>query len=241
MGNFNRDRGGDRGSNRGGGYGDRGFKRDFRGGSSDRGGDRPRPELFRATCAECGKSCEVPFRPSGDKPVYCRDCFDKRGDRDGAERHERSFNRSSSFGDRGDREMFSAVCDSCGKKCEVPFRPSSDKPIYCSDCFADKGGGDRNDRGGHFEKRSEAPAELSVKMQEQLNTINGKLDRLLRAFELRGKIGKVDEIVIKAEAEKVEPKIEKPVKSEVKAEVKAKVKAAPKKKAVVKKKAVKKA
>ncbi len=32
-------------------------------------------ELFQATCNECHKPCEVPFRPNGKKPVYCRDCF----------------------------------------------------------------------------------------------------------------------------------------------------------------------
>ncbi len=40
----------------------------------NRGGDERR-EMFKATCAECGKPCEVPFRPSGDRPVYCKDCF----------------------------------------------------------------------------------------------------------------------------------------------------------------------
>lgn len=30
-----------------------------------------------AVCAECGKDCEVPFIPRGDKPVYCSDCFRK--------------------------------------------------------------------------------------------------------------------------------------------------------------------
>lgn len=34
-------------------------------------------ELYPAVCAQCGKNCEVPFRPTGDKPVYCRDCFGK--------------------------------------------------------------------------------------------------------------------------------------------------------------------
>lgn len=45
------------------------------------GGDRP--ELFSATCNECGQECEVPFRPNGSKPVYCRNCFrkDEGGDR----------------------------------------------------------------------------------------------------------------------------------------------------------------
>jgi len=32
----------------------------------------------RAICAECNKECEVPFRPSGDRPVYCKECFAKR-------------------------------------------------------------------------------------------------------------------------------------------------------------------
>jgi len=30
---------------------------------------------FQAVCNECQKACEVPFRPNGKKPVYCRDCF----------------------------------------------------------------------------------------------------------------------------------------------------------------------
>jgi CxxC-x17-CxxC domain-containing protein len=37
--------------------------------------------------------------------------------------------------DRGPREMFSATCSSCGREAQVPFRPSGDKPVYCSDCF----------------------------------------------------------------------------------------------------------
>ena len=34
-------------------------------------------QMFPATCAECGKSTEVPFQPRGDKPVYCSDCYRK--------------------------------------------------------------------------------------------------------------------------------------------------------------------
>jgi CxxC-x17-CxxC domain-containing protein len=26
-------------------------------------------------CAECGNEAMVPFRPRGDRPVYCSDCF----------------------------------------------------------------------------------------------------------------------------------------------------------------------
>ena len=38
--------------------------------------------LHKAICADCNKECEVPFRPSGDRPVYCKDCFSKRKARD---------------------------------------------------------------------------------------------------------------------------------------------------------------
>ncbi len=41
--------------------------------------NQSRPQLFKATCASCGNTCEVPFRPNGKKPVYCNDCFAKNG------------------------------------------------------------------------------------------------------------------------------------------------------------------
>ncbi len=44
---------------------------------SARRGGGPR-EMHPAVCAQCGKDTEVPFRPSGDRPVYCSDCFSKR-------------------------------------------------------------------------------------------------------------------------------------------------------------------
>ncbi len=56
------------GERRGGGGG--GF-RGRNGGGFDRG---PR-EMHKATCSDCQQECEVPFKPSEDRPVYCRDCF----------------------------------------------------------------------------------------------------------------------------------------------------------------------
>ncbi|HMM22373.1 MAG TPA: zinc-ribbon domain containing protein [Selenomonadales bacterium] len=41
------------------------------------GNGRPEREMFEAICAECGAKTQVPFRPSGARPVYCRDCFNK--------------------------------------------------------------------------------------------------------------------------------------------------------------------
>ena len=36
--------------------------------------------LHKTICADCNKECEVPFKPSGDRPVYCKECFSKRKD-----------------------------------------------------------------------------------------------------------------------------------------------------------------
>ena len=40
-------------------------------------GERAPRQMYSATCAECGCQTEVPFRPSMDRPVYCRDGFNK--------------------------------------------------------------------------------------------------------------------------------------------------------------------
>ena len=53
----------------GGGYGG--------GGGGGGYGSRQR-EMHPAVCAQCGKDTQVPFRPSGDRPVYCSDCFSTR-------------------------------------------------------------------------------------------------------------------------------------------------------------------
>ncbi len=45
---------------------------------SSRGGYSSGPrEMHDATCAECGKTCQVPFKPDGSRPVYCQDCYQK--------------------------------------------------------------------------------------------------------------------------------------------------------------------
>jgi CxxC-x17-CxxC domain-containing protein len=34
-------------------------------------------EMHKVTCADCGQETEVPFKPDGARPVYCRDCYQK--------------------------------------------------------------------------------------------------------------------------------------------------------------------
>lgn len=47
------------------------------GGSRSFSSDRKPAQMYDATCSNCGKPCQVPFRPMGTKPVLCSDCFRK--------------------------------------------------------------------------------------------------------------------------------------------------------------------
>ena len=72
MGYGDDDRGGYGGHS--GGRGGRGGGRGGFGGSGGYGGPR---EMSKAVCSDCGQECEVPFKPTEGRPVYCRDCFPK--------------------------------------------------------------------------------------------------------------------------------------------------------------------
>ena len=105
------------------------------------------------TCRDCGQaftftSGEQDFYASRgySEPSRCPDCRAARK----AEREQGGGGGYSSYsggggygGSRGGREMFSATCSSCGQEARVPFQPSGDKPVYCSDCFQQRGGGNR--------------------------------------------------------------------------------------------------
>lgn len=52
--------------------------------NSQAGGQRAVREtrtMHSTTCAECGSPTKVPFVPRGDRPVYCKDCFNARNGR----------------------------------------------------------------------------------------------------------------------------------------------------------------
>jgi len=34
-------------------------------------------EMYKTTCADCKKDCQVPFKPKDGRPVYCRECYFK--------------------------------------------------------------------------------------------------------------------------------------------------------------------
>jgi CxxC-x17-CxxC domain-containing protein len=105
-------------------------------------------------CRDCGKQFvftagEQEFYASRgllNKPSRCPECRAarklSRGDSGGVMRGggygDRSYDGGMSGGrsSGGTRQMFSATCSNCGKEALVPFQPTSDKPVYCSDCFS---------------------------------------------------------------------------------------------------------
>ncbi len=85
----------------------------------------------------------------------------------------RGFNRGG-----GGSNMHKATCSDCGNDCEVPFRPTGSKPVYCSDCFEKQGGGAR-DRKPRFENRG---GDNSKEILKGIKTLNYKLDELIKAL-----------------------------------------------------------
>jgi len=47
----------------------------------------------------------------------------------------REFNSGGFRKDFGPRKMHKAVCSECGQECEVPFKPSEGKPVFCKECY----------------------------------------------------------------------------------------------------------
>jgi CxxC-x17-CxxC domain-containing protein len=82
-------------------------------------------------CRDCGREFTFTageqefFAAKGftNEPSRCPECRAARKQTRGSERRG------------GDRQMFEAVCASCGGPALVPFQPTEGKPVYCSDCF----------------------------------------------------------------------------------------------------------
>ncbi len=188
------------------------------------GGDRKeRPDMHSAVCSTCGKRCEVPFRPTGDKPIYCSSCFESEGG--SSSKRGGSYSRQ----DREAKRMFSATCVDCGKRCEVPFRPTGDKPIYCSSCF-EKVGSTRSAgyKKSNGEKHGNSNADMSL-FNNQLTNINNKLERIIEILSPAKKEAKPKEKIVIKKEKVAKPEKEAKVKKEIK-------KPEPKKKVIAKKK-----
>ncbi|MFA6254364.1 MAG: CxxC-x17-CxxC domain-containing protein [Candidatus Paceibacterota bacterium] len=98
-------------------------------------------------------------------------------------------------GDRGPVTMHQAICSKCGKECEVPFRPTGDKPIYCNDCFS--ANRDRsNDRGGDRFPRKDFGSRPSMRPSFNENRGTGGSDEVKKQLEFLGlKIDRLTKVV----------------------------------------------
>ena len=95
-----------------------------------------------------------------------------RDDRAGRDSGRSSFGRRSSGrgrrdSGRGKLEMTEVICSECGKKCMVPFKPTSNKPVYCSDCFEKREKGSSNE-----------PSNRDI------DIINEKLNKIMKALKI---------------------------------------------------------
>ncbi len=150
------------------------------------------------------------------------------GDRGGDRGGRGGFGGGRSFGGRSDgpKQMFPAVCGKCGDQCQVPFRPSGDRPVFCSNCFKAQGGG--NDRPQFAPKRFDgggnrdmgARTASAPDYSAQFASLNAKMDKILSILA-PVKVGKV-ETHSNASVQKEEVVKEKKVKTVKKAKSKKK-------------------
>jgi len=97
-------------------------------------------------------------------------------------RDNRGNNRFGGRRDFSDRSMHRTTCSKCGNECEVPFRPTGERPVYCSKCFE----GNRRSDPRRFEDRNTGGKYDNVRgnsdgqYKKQFETLNWKLDKILK-------------------------------------------------------------
>jgi CxxC-x17-CxxC domain-containing protein len=143
-------------------------KRDF-GRNAGRSSDR------RSSGSDRGRS---------DRSSSSRD----RSDRDRPDRNRSGGDFDRRSGRNSMLEMHSVICSKCGVKCEVPFKPTNTKPVYCRDCFRKNDGSESTGRfgsrnGSESRDRFE-PRERSSQSSDELSQINMKLDKIMRALKI---------------------------------------------------------
>lgn len=116
---------------------------------------------------------------------------------------KKSWGGNNRGGDR-DVTMHSARCSNCGKDCEVPFKPTNGKPVFCKECFGSKEGGDNFDRAPRrefdrnerpprrdFDRRHDGPRPSfggnsnggNEDLKKQVEMLTVKIDRLIQSIE----------------------------------------------------------
>ena len=78
-------------------------------------------------CKDCGQKF---IFTAGEQEFYAEKGFQNKPQRCKACRDARKN------AGKPQRELYTTVCAKCGKEAKVPFQPSSDRPVYCSECYA---------------------------------------------------------------------------------------------------------
>lgn len=68
-----------------------------------------------------------------------------------------------------EKKMHTVTCDKCGERCEVPFRPTEGKPVYCYNCFKNQD----NSESKHSASKNE------------FDQINEKLNKIMKKLEIK--------------------------------------------------------
>lgn len=103
-----------------------------------------------------------------------RDRFSRRDSGPGrnrsfSDKRDRKFRRS-----RRDQERTKVICASCGVECEIPFKPRSNKPVYCDNCFSK--GNTNNDH-----KNDDNSGKIDPK---DIDIIKRKLNKIMNALNI---------------------------------------------------------
>ncbi len=133
------------------------FKKDkFRNNSSKGKPFQQPPDSFRSNRRDRAESRESNDRFRQNQTFYGHE--------------ERPFGRNKP----ARKEETQAICDRCGKSCTLPFRPTANKPVYCSDCFR------KNDS---FQE-SKPSRSFGSSSSPDLTEINAKLDKIMRVLKI---------------------------------------------------------
>ena len=120
------------------------------------------------------------------------------GTRFGGDRTETKFSRPAigrSSNKASGYELFEVTCDKCGVKCDIPFKPTTNKPVYCRACFRKNEGLEPRSSPDRFDSRGKDRFESKPRFNEDfraekeskpsgLDNINRKLDKIMKALKI---------------------------------------------------------
>ncbi len=187
--------------------------------NSGPGGLRGRQEHFGgrpASDADYGKKKSFDKKPSGAGPKGGFKGGDRGGSRGGFGGNRGGFGGGRD-NERREVTMHKATCSTCGKPCEVPFRPDGSKPVLCSECFGknrsdDRNGVERRDRFSNDRPKRDFDSPRKEQtlththdfeaLKRQVTALEAKVDEILSLLRVSPtkKLTKTDKVELVTEA-----------------------------------------